>query len=621
MEISLYTLKIEFSMNQSCQKYDILVLVLIALMGLSGCSNSDNGVTQESPAGSGSSNGENTTAQAGQLQGASNQVEVHTTPFSIGIRWNLAISNDHDETYSLDYLKEDSSWGPAAPVLHVRPDTVHGADRTPIGEHYWASSLVNLKPGQSYELRATYSAYGETQSEVLQATTKAFLKPNTRRQRYVVPKGQQVGVGVGSEADPFRGLQVAADNALPGDTFSIAAGVYEAFEINISGTSAAPIAWLGPKQGEAIIDGQGTERGIITLEANDNVDGIAYHVIEGLTVRNGTWGIDAGHTHHIGVFNNNIEDVDYGFFNRRTSDLNHDQQICGNTIAGRTTYPSSDRLRKGVRIKGSNNITCFNSIRNFADCISTDEEGLDTRGSDIVGNDVSLCSDDGIEIDHDNSNMRVWQNRVSNSKSGISLQPLIGGPAYVFRNVIINVDERTIKLHNNLSGVVLVHNTGFRSGTAFSDDADSSWPNSVVKNNVFWGSFYAFSNLNMESAETRQIDFNAFGSSRDDGGNTFWIGADKYPTLAEVQAAGLLANSVPLALTDFSATAAVAVESIVNLNDFDLRLHAVASANNSGEKVSHLNAAYVFDGLSDMGVYERGEPVPLYGAEGFKSIR
>lgn len=605
-------------MKQNNYKYVILVVYLTILVGGSACSNGD---TQDSSDGSGGDNGQSGSSQSGQLQGASNQVEVHTTPFSVGIRWNLANSSDHDEAFTLEYLNEDSSWRPAAPVLHVRPDTKHGADRTPIEQHYWASSLVNLKPAQRYDLRAIYTLNGETQTERLQAATKSFLTPNTHRQRYVIPKGQQTGAGVGSESDPYRGLQVAADNALPGDTFLVAAGVYEAFEINTSGTLAAPIAWLGPEQGEAIIDGQGTERGIITLEAIDAVDGIAYHVIEGLTVRNGNWGIDASHTNHIGVFNNKIEDVDYGFFNRRTSLLNHDQQVCGNTISGRTVYPSSDRLRKGVRIKGSNNITCFNHIQNFADCISTDEEGLDTRGSDIVGNDVSLCADDGIEIDHDNSNMRVWQNRVSNSKSGISAQPLIGGPAYIFRNLIINVDERTIKLHNNLSGLVLMHNTGFRSGTAFSDDADSSWPNSQVKNNVFWGSFYAFSNLNMESADTRQIDFNAFGSSRDDGGNLFWIGDDKFPVLSDAQAVGLLPNSVALALTDFTATAAVAIESIVDLKDFDLSLQALANANNSGVKTPHLNTAYVFDGLPDMGAYERGEPLPLYGAEGFNYIR
>lgn len=599
----------------------VKILLTMALVGLIGCSESATTDNAENPSESSHSNGQTSTVQTGELQGATHQIEVHTTPFSLGVRWNLADSDSHEEAFSLEYFNEDSAWVPTALALHISPDTVHGRDRIPIEKHYWASSMVNLKPAHSYDLRATVTMNGETQTERFTVKTKGFLKPNTRRERFVVAKGENTEIGTGTEFDPYRGLQAAADNALPGDTFHIAAGYYQPFEITVSGTSEAPISWLGPEEGEAIIDGLGTDRGVVTIEGFDPSEGVSYHVIEGLTIQNGSWGIDAGYSHHIGVFNNTIKDVDYGFFNRRTTGLNHDQQICGNTISGNTPYPSSDRLRKGVRIKGSNNITCFNTIRHFADCISTDEEGLDTRGSDIVGNDVSLCSDDGIEIDHDESNMRVWQNRISNSKSGISAQPLVGGPAYIFRNVIINVDERTIKLHNNPSGLVIMHNTGFRSGTAFSDDADSSWPNSVVKNNVFWGSFYAFTNVNMEGFESRQIDYNAFASSRADGGNTFWIGEHKYPTLLEVQAAGLLPHNVPLLLSEFSATAAVAVETVVETSDFDLSLRAGARAHNAGAVVDHLNVSYVFDGAPDMGAYEQGSPRPVYGIDGFKTAR
>ncbi len=592
------------------------VIVSIGLSACSGETGTQDGDNYSNVSGQGSA------VQTGQVQGALSQIEVHTTPYSIGVRWNLNDSTDHNESFTLEYFDEVSAaWFASAPARHVNPDTRHGADRIAINQHYWASSLVNLQADHSYEIRAVYTENGERQTELFTVKTKGFIKPVSIRDRFVVPQREGDGKGDGSQADPYRGLQTAADSALPGDTFHIAEGRYQPFQINVSGTSDAPIVWLGPIEGEAIIDGQGAMRGVVTIESNTPEDGIAYNVIQGLTIKNGNWGIDASYSHHIEVFNNTITSVDYDFFNRRTTNLNHDQQVCGNVFIGQTDYPGGDRLRKGIRIKGSNNITCFNTIRNFADCISTDEEGLDTRGSDIFGNDVSQCSDDGIEIDHDNSNMRVWQNRVSNSKSGISAQPLIGGPAYVFRNVIINVDERTIKLHNNLSGLVLMHNTGFRSGSAFSDDSNSSWPNSIVKNNVFWGDFYAFANLNMEAANTRQIDYNAFGSSRADGGNTFWIGDNKYPTLTEVQAAGLLPNSVPLILEDFAATAIVAAESVVELSDFDLSLSASARALNTGETVDHLNLLYVSDGMPDMGAYEQGFAIPLYGVDGFAQVR
>ncbi len=44
------------------------------------------------------------------------------------------------------------------------------------------------------------------------------------------------------------------------------------------------------------------------------------------------------------------------------------------------------------------------------------------------------------------------------------MQPVYGGPVYVFRNVMYNVAVEPFKLHNNPSGCLIFHNTSVKNG-------------------------------------------------------------------------------------------------------------------------------------------------------------
>ena len=46
------------------------------------------------------------------------------------------------------------------------------------------------------------------------------------------------------------------------------------------------------------------------------------------------------------------------------------------------------------------------------------------------------------------------------------MQPVHGGPVYVFRNVMDNVAVEPFKLHNSPSGCLIFHNTSVKKGTA-----------------------------------------------------------------------------------------------------------------------------------------------------------
>ena len=85
---------------------------------------------------------------------------------------------------------------------------------------------------------------------------------------------------------------------------------------------------------------------------------------------------------------------------------------------------------------------------------------------DIHNNDVDVLTDDGIETDYSQRNVRVFENRLTNVFQGISTQPVYGGPVYIFRNAMFNVSVEPFKMHNGPSGAIILHNTIVKAGAA-----------------------------------------------------------------------------------------------------------------------------------------------------------
>jgi len=83
-----------------------------------------------------------------------------------------------------------------------------------------------------------------------------------------------------------------------------------------------------------------------------------------------------------------------------------------------------------------------------------------TDNQDVYNNEAICNSDDGIELDFSYANNRVWENRFwYPANNGVSFQPYIGGPAYVFRNEVIGPREGCCKDRYGSSDVFLVNNT------------------------------------------------------------------------------------------------------------------------------------------------------------------
>ena len=56
--------------------------------------------------------------------------------------------------------------------------------------------------------------------------------------------------------------------------------------------------------------------------------------------------------------------------------------------------------------------------------------------SDIYGNFVSHCWDDGLEVEGGSRNVRVWDNYITQCMNMIGNAPASIGPLYIWRNVV-----------------------------------------------------------------------------------------------------------------------------------------------------------------------------------------
>jgi hypothetical protein len=531
----------------------------------------------------------------------------------IGALWWIGGDDNLDSSLQMEYrLKGDPIWRQAAPAVRAYPSlSVNGA---PLGLNYWAASALFLESGQTYELQLVLTDQdGGSETRTASAATRTLPTVTFEgRELYVVPGD---GGGDGSPADPFRGLQTAASFAEAGDILHVSPGNYEPFQLLPSGTPLAPIVFTGPGSGLAVVDGKATDRGIITLGEWDQR--IGHVVIEGLTIENGRWGIDAQHSHHLVIRHNLIRNVDYGIANRRGDGLESNQTVCDNVIEGRVPWPGSDiPSERGIDLRGFGNVVCHNRVQNFGDCVSLQPSTGPSFGNDVFGNDVSYCVDDGIEIDYNQANVRVWRNRVMNARMGVSVQPILGGPAYIFRNELFNLESVPIKMHNETTGIFVAHNTGAKHGDGHGDNG-AMWRNAVFRNNVFLGTRYAFEFTTVADEGVRDFDYNGWGTTRaiDSPSEPFfkWDNV-RYSRLSDLQAIGVELHGLDAAFDDLvNAELPTSWDTPVSPGSRDLRLLPGALEVDAGVQLSNLNSGISLDGPPDLGAFELGQPLPEYG--------
>ncbi len=541
------------------------------------------------------------------------------TLHSLGVYWVIdGDANDNAQVELACRVAGSPDWRPCLPLFRV----ARGAHRnregfssvaTPDTGRLYAGSVLFLNPDTDYELRLRLADPDSPLREhVLQAHTLAEpLAPAGLLERHVVPG---TGGGTGSAVDPFRGLAAAAAAATPGMLFRLHAGCYAGtFEAGASGEPGRPIVWRAAGDGEVVLDGGGPG----APPAPRAVSACGLHDVwfEELTVCGAEYGMVLHDSARCVVRRCRLRGVNYGITaTRNDSDTLAGLFIADNVIEGPSTWPRRQGIEnaRGVQISGSGQVICYNRIRGFADAIDTFPSRR-CAAIDIHNNDIAVMTDDGIELDYSERNTRCYHNRLTNTFTGISAQPIFGGPVYAVRNVLYNQVYTPFKLHNSPSGLVAFHNTAVKAAMPVAVMTSDPVRNCLFRNNLFVGSAapYAFEcTARMEDCD---LDWDGFG-----GGPWArflkWNGV-RYATPEEVRAKSPVYPHLVVVDADVlfasGAQPPADAEQEVGVPP-DLRLAAGSAALDAGVVLPGINDGFAGAG-PDLGAYEMGLTPPRYG--------
>ena len=512
----------------------------------------------------------------------------------LGVRWLVAGDDNRNANVMVGYRKAGSTqWNRGLDLFRVDSRGMRAKSRPPDGQTLFAGSIFNLQEDTEYEVKL-----------VLRDPDGGDVERTLRTRTWSEPKLPQGGRTI--DVHP-GGLQEALKNSKPGDVLRLHQGIYHgAFRPN-SGTPELPIALVGAGAGEAIFDGQ---------SGSKIIDGYALHdlMFEDLTFRNANWGLTFNEAARITVRRCTVSDVDYGFVAGRNGLRLQRIFIAVCVLRGRSNGPRSEGIepRRGIQIGGTGHVICHNRISHFADAIDT-FSAYPTCAIDIYRNEISECTDDGIELDYSEHNVRCFENRLTNVFQGISAQPVQGGPAYIFRNAMYNVGHSTFKLHNNTSGVLMLHNTSVKAGMPLGLSTSETVSNCISRNNLFVGTTanYAYES----SAPMRGCDFDY------DGFAGTWklfmkFNGVRYPNIEAMQNSGVAyahvirVDRTGLFASGIEAPADLAAQFDTGMND--LRLSRHNNAIDAGVALPNINDDHAGSG-PDLGAYETGQTLPMYG--------
>ncbi|CAN5143998.1 hypothetical protein BH09BAC3_BH09BAC3_24880 [soil metagenome] len=456
---------------------------------------------------------------------------------NLGFEWYIKGDDNRNATVKVEYriAGSGSEWKRGMHLLRIGGEHIGRAGIDYTTPHMFAGSILDVNTNTKYEARFTLEDPDGVEGEAVKVVTVSTrAEPNAAsggRVRHVYSQyytGEKeepnypglVSAYGGSKETKGDWNVVAEDVVQPGDIIKIHGGLYQGVLLNYpdwhnipfdgtyfftaKGTAERPIVIEAAGDGEVIFDGAGAA---ILF----NVMATEHHIFQGLTFRNAGRVFDAGRKHLSGasdltVRNCRFENVGEGIVTEYAGSKNF--LIQDNVILGR-----DDRYRMygwaahreglipygthlldsyyGIKVYGSGHVIAHNSIAFFHDAIGIStygtpekEQELKAVSIDIYNNDLHLMVDDFIEADGGVHNIRVMRNRgVNAAESGISAQPVFGGPAYYIRNVLYNIGQGgALKIHGGVPGLIAYHNTFIAE-----NNAGGAHPNSNYRNNLFLG--------------------------------------------------------------------------------------------------------------------------------------
>ncbi|MHC4119897.1 MAG: right-handed parallel beta-helix repeat-containing protein [Planctomycetota bacterium] len=329
----------------------------------------------------------------------------------IGVYWSPQ-DGSGDDVCQVHYRRVDSTEWKEAMALWYDDRGVGGY---PEG---YRGSIVNLDPGTAYEIKL----------ELLNTGTEEQLTAETWSEDFPIAKTVY----------------------LPSWT------TYHTLRITESGSPDGYILYKAPAGGGAI-DVRHLEDYCITVDAS-------YIIIRGLDLKGAKkHGIRLYNCHDVVIEECDISDwstiEDDGWGNRgsaifsdsrrleriivQRNKMHHPHSDTNSWSENRDKYgsahPRGPRAVCYVHSAG-NHVIRYNEIYSdddhyFADCMTAGNNNFPNRDSDIYGNYVANCWDDGIEAEDDNCNVRIWGNFIEWTFVKIAVASTKVGPIYIWRNV------------------------------------------------------------------------------------------------------------------------------------------------------------------------------------------
>lgn len=617
-------------------------------------------------------------AQADNAVTAGQFVVEPPTLINLGFDWAITGDANRNATVEVAYRKAgDTAWSEALPLLRMGGERIFRAPYTvPDG---FAGSVLDLTPDTSYEVRLTMKDPDGVKGQAVQtAAVRTRAEPKTPaggRVLHVYPLTWK-----GPKEEPnFTGLMAAYAGAgtgdwnvvyqrkvEPGDVILMHAGLYKGdrhnyvdpysltfdgtYLLTAKGTPDKPITIKAAGDGEVIIDGDGAFRLFDVMAAD-------YHIFEGLTIRNAEVAFWAGVKDVAGakgltVRNNRIESVGVGLVTQYSG--SRDFYVADNIFIGRDdprrvlgwagpanygAHPINSYF--AVKVYGSGHVIAHNAIAFFHDGISVCTHGVPDASPadravaiDIYNNDIHVTGDDFIEADGGVHNIRVMRNRgVNAAHTGLSAQPIFGGPAYYIRNIVYNTPV-ALKF-SNPAGVYVLHNTIIAENRTAQRVS-----NAHFRNNLFLGTDapVGISVLGGPTAYST-YDYDGFRPNTGAKVQYSWLGpkpgvmvdydmpqnqSQSFQTLAELaKATGAETHGIEVDYDIFeslrpptppdSSKPGRPYEAI----DLSFRLKAGSKAVDAGARLPNVN-----DGFSgkapDLGAIELGATEPVYGPRWLK---
>ncbi|MGM0485225.1 MAG: hypothetical protein ACQESR_00485 [Planctomycetota bacterium] len=568
---------------------------------------------------------------------------------NLGFRWYIAGDSNRNAAVTVAYRKAGGgAWREALPMLRVHHEIVTRYFYNGDMKHYrtgnlFAGSVFSLEPGTKYDVRFTMTdpdGGAPEKAKVITVATRAEPRAaKDGRTLHVPADAHEPARRNGRDVDTptFNNLDSAYHTARPGDVILLHAGVHKLNDAPYvwkkSGEPGEPIVIRGQGAGSTILEGPDRKTDLFRIPGADHL------IFEDLTVRRGAMFLRTGEksahdkggpgASHLTVRRCVIEDVINGMWT--ASENSKNWTLVDNVITGidpewyPRTLEGGDYMRgshTGVNVYGQGHVVAHNRVSRFSDSLAIFNYGQppdDVRKQavniDFAHNDLSFAIDDTVEADYGCHNIRVIRNLVYNTHTGLSAQPVYGGPIYFIRNEGFGLTHLNFKWNNFGAGIVAYHNTLAGGGTAFTSPY---WSNSHLRNNLLLGNGGLISSGTFTPDRTT-MDYNGYRGAAESRTPIRWSHGERerkgYASLEDFTAAtGYEKHGRRVEYDIFVDGSPVERGKTYEPDAFDFRLKPGGNAVDAGVRLPNVNDDHT-GAAPDLGALEYDEERPRYGPQ------